>query len=510
VCDACASFLVNRTYEFEATRAVSQVLESDLFRPGEYGMTSIRSNVRREFAEKLSSLNSTQKKISSLADLVVSRWRFVDDLVRVWESEIYASKQENILNLIYLANDALQKSRAKRKAAIRDAFSKVLHPTLKHAIDVGDHNVKTKLKRVVSIWRDRSILEDDVLDHVENLLGMARSEEKGDRIASTNTSADTITDVLKENDTSDVSSDVVVGANMDETEKMALSAFKDIEILPTAEDVLDAMKKMDEASIQAEFLSEDILSLRLKMEKYARYEKEKLHANSDDSKTIAISTETVSIDVKEAAKVMKRWRTHLKQRKSRLKRMIGRMKTLKETIAKSEDDKFQNENDELAAKSASLKRIKEVDESIQKRRREMVEEEALRVAQAERERLEKRRKIEAEAAARAERSRRMRMGHSRRPASSLLRGANTDRGVDGRRMGIPTGYSSYQDRGNGSGRRGIPSGSYSYRNDGGGGGGGGNFASRRSRLTSPPSHGRGRGRAAVVPAWMSKQNNDRR
>eukprot|EP00940_MAST-03C_sp_MAST-3C-sp2_P002340 g2340.t1 len=146
-------------------------------------------------------------------------------------------RYENILNLIYLANDALQKSRAKRKAAIRDAFSKVLHPTLKHAIDVGDHNVKTKLKRVVSIWRDRSILEDDVLDHVENLLGMARSEEKGDRIASTNTSADTITDVLKENDTSDVSSDVVVGANMDETEKMALSAFKDIEILPTAEDV---------------------------------------------------------------------------------------------------------------------------------------------------------------------------------------------------------------------------------------------------------------------------------
>ncbi|KAB8289840.1 hypothetical protein EYC80_010472 [Monilinia laxa] len=121
---------------------------------------------------KLSALNETQESIVTVAQWIMFHRRYADRTGQLWLQKLKDSGSNKRLNLVYLANEVAQQSKARRKDDFLIAFSPVIAEATATAYKGATSDVQNKLKRVVEVWRQRQIFEAPIQDAVE-----ARIEE---------------------------------------------------------------------------------------------------------------------------------------------------------------------------------------------------------------------------------------------------------------------------------------------------------------------------------------------
>ncbi|KAE8350301.1 RNA polymerase II-binding domain-containing protein [Aspergillus coremiiformis] len=116
---------------------------------------------------KLSALNETQEGIVTVAQWVMFHRRHAERTAQLWLQKLRDSPAPKRLNLIYLANEVAQQSRARRKEDFLIAFSPIIAEATATAYKGASNDIQQKLRRVVEVWRQRSIFEIPIQDAVE-------------------------------------------------------------------------------------------------------------------------------------------------------------------------------------------------------------------------------------------------------------------------------------------------------------------------------------------------------
>ena len=104
----------------------------------------------------LRDVNPSQAYIEGASAKILFWKKHAKQVVHYWDVVFRESPQDKKLNLVYVANDLLQKSRVSGRDFV-DEFNKVLPTALKHLIKHSDIDVQQKIRRVVDVWRDREV-----------------------------------------------------------------------------------------------------------------------------------------------------------------------------------------------------------------------------------------------------------------------------------------------------------------------------------------------------------------
>ncbi|KAL4803711.1 RNA polymerase II-binding domain-containing protein [Aspergillus unguis] len=116
---------------------------------------------------KLSALNETQEGIVTVAQWVMFHRRHAERTAQLWLQKLRDSPAAKRLNLIYLANEVAQQSRARRKDDFLIAFSPVIADAVATAYKGASNDIQQKIRRVIEVWRQRNIFEPSIQDAVE-------------------------------------------------------------------------------------------------------------------------------------------------------------------------------------------------------------------------------------------------------------------------------------------------------------------------------------------------------
>ncbi|KAB8239471.1 hypothetical protein ETB97_012690 [Aspergillus alliaceus] len=116
---------------------------------------------------KLSALNETQEGIVTVAQWVMFHRRHAERTAQLWLQKLRDSPAPKRLNLIYLANEVAQQSRARRKEDFLIAFSPIIAEATAIAYKGSSNDIQQKIRRVVEVWRQRAIFEPPIQDAVE-------------------------------------------------------------------------------------------------------------------------------------------------------------------------------------------------------------------------------------------------------------------------------------------------------------------------------------------------------
>ncbi|KAF7590457.1 hypothetical protein BBP40_002861 [Aspergillus hancockii] len=116
---------------------------------------------------KLSALNETQEGIVTVAQWVMFHRRHAERTAQLWLQKLRDSPAPKRLNLVYLANEVAQQSRARRKEDFLIAFSPIIAEATAIAYKGSSNDIQQKIRRVVEVWRQRAIFEPAIQDAVE-------------------------------------------------------------------------------------------------------------------------------------------------------------------------------------------------------------------------------------------------------------------------------------------------------------------------------------------------------
>ncbi|BCS20586.1 CTD-interacting domain-containing protein [Aspergillus puulaauensis] len=116
---------------------------------------------------KLSALNETQEGIVTVAQWVMFHRRHAERTAQLWLQKLRDSPAAKRLNLIYLANEVAQQSRARRKEDFLIAFSPIIAEAVATAYKGSSNDIQQKIRRVIEVWRQRSIFELPIQEAVE-------------------------------------------------------------------------------------------------------------------------------------------------------------------------------------------------------------------------------------------------------------------------------------------------------------------------------------------------------
>ncbi|KZF21709.1 DUF618-domain-containing protein [Xylona heveae TC161] len=116
---------------------------------------------------KLSALNETQESIVTVAQWVLFHRRHAEKTAQLWLQRLKDSGANKRLNLIYLANEVVQQSKARRKEDFLIAFSPIIADAAATAYKGSTNEVQQKLRRVIEVWRQRQIFELPIQDAIE-------------------------------------------------------------------------------------------------------------------------------------------------------------------------------------------------------------------------------------------------------------------------------------------------------------------------------------------------------
>ncbi|MCJ1261927.1 hypothetical protein MMC22_001796 [Lobaria immixta] len=116
---------------------------------------------------KLSALNETQESIVTVAQWVMFHRRHADRTGAIWLQKLKEAGGSKRLNLIYLANEVAQQSKARKKDDFLIAFSPIIAEASATAYKGATNEVQQKLRRVIEVWRQRQIFETPIQEAIE-------------------------------------------------------------------------------------------------------------------------------------------------------------------------------------------------------------------------------------------------------------------------------------------------------------------------------------------------------
>ena len=88
----------------------------------------------------------------------------------LWHGRLKDASTPKRLNLIYLANEVVQQSRARNKSDFLTAFEPLISDATAMAYKGASRDVQNKLTRVVEVWRQRNIFNTNIQDAIEQRL----------------------------------------------------------------------------------------------------------------------------------------------------------------------------------------------------------------------------------------------------------------------------------------------------------------------------------------------------
>ncbi|XP_043074377.1 zinc transporter 4 isoform X2 [Puntigrus tetrazona] len=127
--------------------------------------------------KKLSELSNSQQSVQTLSLWLIHHRKHSKTIVKVWHSELKKAQVSRKLTFLYLANDVIQNSKRKGPEFTQD-FSPVIVDAFKHVSSEGDESCKKQLGRVLSIWQERAVYENDVLDKLSDVLQVEKKAKK--------------------------------------------------------------------------------------------------------------------------------------------------------------------------------------------------------------------------------------------------------------------------------------------------------------------------------------------
>nr|XP_060637405.1 regulation of nuclear pre-mRNA domain-containing protein 1A [Anolis sagrei ordinatus] len=118
---------------------------------------------------KLSELSNSQQSVQTLSLWLIHHRKHSPLIVTVWERELRKAKPNRKLTFLYLANDVIQNSKRKGPEFTKD-FAPVIVEAFKHVSSETDESCKKHLGRVLSIWEERSVYDNNVLEQLQQAL----------------------------------------------------------------------------------------------------------------------------------------------------------------------------------------------------------------------------------------------------------------------------------------------------------------------------------------------------
>ena len=134
------------------------------------------------FTQKLKVLDGSQTSVERISGWLLFHWNEAADLAAAWRDHFEAVPQKKMLNLLYLANHALQ-SRKDHRDEIRAAWAGVLPAAFRAltAASGGRGAIHGKAKRLLGIWVQRKVMSGSVLSLLSRCLAGASSASTASR-----------------------------------------------------------------------------------------------------------------------------------------------------------------------------------------------------------------------------------------------------------------------------------------------------------------------------------------
>ncbi|KAH7152968.1 ABC multidrug transporter mdr2 [Dactylonectria macrodidyma] len=120
---------------------------------------------------RLSSLNESHDSIATAAQWIMFHRRHADRTVQLWVQRLRDSSSTKRLSLVYLANEVAQQSKIRHKDDFIIAFAPVMAEAISIAYKGAPTDIQSKLKRVVDVWKDRSIFEAPIQAAIDGRIG---------------------------------------------------------------------------------------------------------------------------------------------------------------------------------------------------------------------------------------------------------------------------------------------------------------------------------------------------
>ncbi|XP_055368726.1 regulation of nuclear pre-mRNA domain-containing protein 1A-like isoform X1 [Betta splendens] len=119
--------------------------------------------------KKLSELSNSQQSVQTLSLWLIHHRKHSKTIVSVWFNELKKAQVSRKLTFLYLANDVIQNSKRKGPEFTQD-YAPVIVDAFKHVYREGEEGCKKQLGRVLSIWQERGVYENSLLDQLSQVL----------------------------------------------------------------------------------------------------------------------------------------------------------------------------------------------------------------------------------------------------------------------------------------------------------------------------------------------------
>ncbi|KAF3833850.1 hypothetical protein F7725_025054 [Dissostichus mawsoni] len=133
--------------------------------------------------KKLSELSNSQQSVQTLSLWLIHHRKHSRTIVSVWINELKKAPLSRKLTFLYLANDVIQNSKKKGPEFTQD-FAPVIVEAFKHVNRDGEEGCKKQLGRVLSIWQERAVYENILLDQLSQTAELIRALQELENAAS--------------------------------------------------------------------------------------------------------------------------------------------------------------------------------------------------------------------------------------------------------------------------------------------------------------------------------------
>ncbi|TSK31342.1 Regulation of nuclear pre-mRNA domain-containing protein 1A [Bagarius yarrelli] len=127
--------------------------------------------------KKLAELSNSQQSVQTLSLWLIHHRKHSKTIVKVWNNELQKAQVSRKLTFLYLANDVIQNSKRKGPEFTQD-FAPVIVDAFKHVSSEGEEGCKKHLERVLSIWQERAVYENNLLDRLAVVLHGEKKAKK--------------------------------------------------------------------------------------------------------------------------------------------------------------------------------------------------------------------------------------------------------------------------------------------------------------------------------------------
>ncbi|XP_078054884.1 regulation of nuclear pre-mRNA domain-containing protein 1A-like isoform X3 [Mustelus asterias] len=127
--------------------------------------------------KKLAELSNSQQSVQTLSLWLIHHRKHSKTIVTVWHRELKKAKPSRKLTFLYLANDVIQNSKKKGPEFTKD-FAPVLVDAFSHVSSESDENCKKHLERVLAIWQERMVYENNFIDQLKQIVSTEKKTKK--------------------------------------------------------------------------------------------------------------------------------------------------------------------------------------------------------------------------------------------------------------------------------------------------------------------------------------------